>query len=300
VYGVLCLGGARTGQIQVLVSGATEGGPAYWDFPAGAGPAALREQYSYMAYAADAGYDALSIDRIGTGRSGHPPAHEVTIPSNAYVVHQVVDALRAGAIGDHAYTTVLGAGRSLGASVIYETSVDYGGLDGVIVESFRQHRQPAFALFPLTFEPAQVEARFASVPPGYITTRPGTRADVFFYRPNADDDVIAIEESTKETITTGEIATFPPSFDYTKLVSVPVISLVGEYDALFCSGAGCPESPQEADAFPLAQCYEGHVVADAGHDMNLQRSARTDVFPVLVSWVARNFGLGAVPCSPSP
>lgn len=90
VLGVLCARGSiHNKTIQVALHGATYG-HLYWDWPY---QPAL---YSYMRYATAAGYAVLNIDRIGIGRSSHPPADAVTIEPNAYVVHQIVQALRSG------------------------------------------------------------------------------------------------------------------------------------------------------------------------------------------------------------
>jgi pimeloyl-ACP methyl ester carboxylesterase len=93
----------------------------------------LWDRYSYVKYLTDAGYDSFTLDRIGTGKSDHPPSSRVTVPSNAFVVHEVVQALRVGSLGGKAYPRVIGVGRSLGAAVMYEVSVDYGDLDAIIV-----------------------------------------------------------------------------------------------------------------------------------------------------------------------
>lgn len=298
VHGQLCHGGSRNkGVIQVLVAGATEGGLAYWDFPhpdyyeSSGRYREFWKRYSYAKYLTDAGYASLTLDRIGTGDSNRPPADDVTIASNAFVVAQVVGKLRAGrAPFTRHYERVIGVGRSLSAVVLYVESVDHGGLDGLIIQSFRRHQTPAFPAFATTFVAAQVEPRLAGSPPAYFTTRAGSRGDVFFYRPNADPAVIEHEEQIKDTITEGEVRTFFPSFDYSERVSVPVLSVVGEYDALFCSGAGCPEADQEKQFFPQASSFESRVIPNAGHDMNLQLNNRTETFPLLRDWVDRHFG----------
>src|ERR1700759_686911 len=81
VYGELCArGGLAHKTIQVALHGATYG-HLYWDFPY------QPEVYSYVRWATASGYAVLNIDRIGIGRSDHPPADQVTVESNAYVVH---------------------------------------------------------------------------------------------------------------------------------------------------------------------------------------------------------------------
>lgn len=305
VTGRLC-GATSRRIVQVLIAGATEGGLAYWDFPHPAyyesapttwGP--FRDSHSYAKYLADAGYASLTLDRIGTGASDHPPAEQVTVDSNAFVLHQVVQALRTGSPSLPAFDTVITVGRSLGSVVAYVESNRHGDVDGIISQSFRQHVQPAFATFPATFMPAQLELRFASLPPGYITTRPGARA-AFLFTNRADPQVVAHEEATKETVTDAEAAalavTFQPGREPTRTVTVPVLSIVGEADRFFC-GPGCPEAGQEAGFFDRAACFESHVIPHVGHNMNLEPTGRTDVFPVLLGWVKTNFNPPGVRCA---
>lgn len=306
VHGLLCEGSSQLkGVIQVFMAGATEGGLAYWDFPhpdfyeVDSGTyRPLRARYSYANYLADAGYASLTLDRIGTGESAYPPAHEVTIASNASVVDQVVKKLRGGDLGiGDPYQKVIGVGHSMGAVVAYVAAVDHGSFDGIIAQSFRRHQTSAFAEFPTSFAPAQSDPRLAGRPSGYFTTRPGTRSQ--FFQPEADAFVMAHEERLKDTVTSGEVATIGPSFDYSERVEGPVLSLVGSHDALFCATPACPEAETEAGFFPQAACFKSHVIQDRGHDMNLQPGNRTDVFPIMLEWVRSNFGSAAGPCQPS-
>lgn len=284
--GELCGRDAPQGRpIQLLIAGATESGVGYWDF----GGDAPRAPYSYARWLAAQGYPSLVLDRIGTGASDRPDAIEATIPSNAYVVHQVVEALRAGEIDHRSFDTIVGVGRSLGGPILWTASSTYGGLDGIIVQSFSRHQQPGFFQFPASLMPAQLEPRFADSPAGYLTTRPDARAPLFFYLANADPSVVAAEERMKDTVTIGEIATFPPSFSTSDTVAVPVLVQLGDRDTFFCTAPGCPETETEASYFPAAPSIDVHVVIDAGHDINLQLNGPSEAFPGMLRWVVRTF-----------
>jgi len=69
----------------------------YWDFPYKPG------RYSFVQNMADAGYSTLNIDRMGSGDSSKPQGYATTIDAQAYVVHQIVQALRQGKIGGVPY-----------------------------------------------------------------------------------------------------------------------------------------------------------------------------------------------------
>src|SRR5205085_7879859 len=64
------------------------------------------------------GYSTFAIDRLGTGLSHKPPADLLTTQSHAYVVGQIVQKLRAGAIGGRTFSTVVGVGHSFGAGIL--------------------------------------------------------------------------------------------------------------------------------------------------------------------------------------
>ena len=90
VFGELCSRGSiHHKTIQITLHGATYG-HLYWDWPF------QPETYSYVRRATAAGYAVLNLDRIGIGQSDRPPAADVTIAANAWVVHQIVQALRGG------------------------------------------------------------------------------------------------------------------------------------------------------------------------------------------------------------
>lgn len=285
VRGRICGGDApRDRAVQVLTAGATESGIGYWDF---GGHGRADAPYSYARWLAERGYASVVLDRIGTGGSDRPAAIEVTIASNAFVVHQVVAALRAGELGVQPFAKVVGVGRSLGGPILWTESSAYHDLDGIVVQSFSRHQQPGFFQFPAALMPAQLEPRFADSPPGYLTTRAGARAELFFHLPNADPAVVAAEERAKDTMTAAEIATFPPSFSSSEAVDVPVLVQLGDRDSFFCTAPGCPETATEASYFPQSPSVDTHVVLDAGHDINLQRNGPSEAFPALLRWVAQ-------------
>ena len=242
VAGRLCYKPNRKNIVHLLISGATEG-HTYWDFP-------LRpERYSYVRALTNAGYAAFNFDRIGIGESDHPPADQVTIQANAFVVHQVVQALRDGRLGT--FAKVILVGHSLGSGIAIVEAAQYGDVDGVILTGFLHAAGPAFASLGPIIYPANNDPRFAgqNIPDGYLTTLPGTRSPLFWI-PNVEPEAIAVEDFFKETITIGELNTFPPlvfSPDNAQGIHVPVLIVIGQYDNIFCTPPQCPEAQVEFD-----------------------------------------------------
>jgi pimeloyl-ACP methyl ester carboxylesterase len=260
----------------------------------------MRRRYSLVKYLQDAGYSSLALDRIGTGKSDHPPAELVTIETNVFVIDQVVGALRNGSLPGQqfAYAKIVGVGRSLSGVMIDMEAGVMHGLDGVIIQSFAHNPEPMFALFPTALMPAQLEPRLAQVPPGYYTTRPAEpplqpespRVTFFFQPPGSYDPAVAAhEEKTKETLCDSEVPTFPAAFGFAQQVTVPVLSILGDSDALFCAPPDCPASAAESGSYPGASSFEAHVIPGVGHDMNLQYNGKKLVFPLIVDWLRRSF-----------
>ncbi len=111
IFGQLCLPPDSDRQqvptVHLAVHGATYS-HLYWGWPY------RPETHSYAGHLLAAGYAVFVFDRIGTGQSSHPPGAAVTIEVNAFVVHQLVRALRSGAIGETAFQRVVLVGHGVG------------------------------------------------------------------------------------------------------------------------------------------------------------------------------------------
>ena len=268
--------------LQVLLSGATYG-RGYWHMAS-----------SYVRAMNRAGFATLSLDRIGIGASDRPPAEAVTLTSNAFVAHQVVRAARNGALGAE-FERVVAVGHSLGSAVALVAAARFGGVDALILSGFLAHAQPVGApAFAAALEPAQFDLRLADRPAGYLTTRAGTRGELFYAAAAADADVVALDEQTKETVTVGELVTLgeasQPAVD--EAIRVPVLSVVGELDNVFCA-TSCLEagSPAFAEAarYPNAPSFQTFVLPRTGHAINLHRGARV-WFTAARAWLRREVG----------
>jgi pimeloyl-ACP methyl ester carboxylesterase len=284
VVGKLCFKPNGKKVVHLLLSGATYGN-VYWDFPL------LPEFYSYVRSLTSAGYATLNIDRVGIGGSSRPPADQVTIQANAFVVHQLVQALHDGRIGS--FSKVILVGHSLGSGIALSEQAQYGDANGLILTGFLHATGPGFAEVPTLVYPAQLDPRFASqnLPDGYFTTIPGKRS-AFYFEPVADPNVIARDEQTKETITLGEINTFPPlvlSPTDAQSIHVPVLFVMGSRDNVFCTPPQCSEARLEPSFYPADAQVEVRVLPGTGHDLNLHFTAPV-FFGIAREWSDRNFG----------
>jgi hypothetical protein len=289
MVGTLCgAGGARGRTVQLLVHGWMQN-HLYWDFPY------QPEHYSYVRAATAAGYATFNFDRLGAGASSYPPAAEVHVPSAAFVLHQIVQALRSGAIGGVAFERVVLVSHALGAIIAETEAGTYHDVDAVVATSF-VHTDDAILIAYFTAretEPAQNDPRLRDRPAGYITTAPGAVSRHFHYAPNSDPYVLAIMEANRDTASVLElpsVASYPVT---TASVDVPVLLVVGQEDRFVC-GPGLPcdsdatVAAREQPFMPHAQ-LEAHVMPRTGHNLPQHLNAQ-DFFRLVIDFTDRVSG----------
>jgi pimeloyl-ACP methyl ester carboxylesterase len=286
---------ART--LLVLVHGITYD-RNYWDFP---DPSGHTNRYSFVSAAQSAKFSTLSVDRIGAGQSSHPLSTSVTIDSNAYTVHQLIQAVRSGAIrraGGGIFETVVLVGHSYGSWTTWFEASRYDDVDAVVLtgatHGLTTVNAPAIVVPGLY--PAAADPRFgllSGLDPGYLTTEPDTRYHAFYEPARVDPTVVAYDEMTKGTVTASEIDTYPLILQEPLDIRVPVFLTIGELDTLFCGpalgGAPCT-SEAELIAFesphlgPNVPSIDAYILPDAGHDMNPMLNARL-YFAAVLGWL---------------
>ncbi|MGW3140969.1 alpha/beta fold hydrolase [Streptomyces sp. NPDC001139] len=259
--------------VQLTLSGASYS-HVYFDFPY------KFPKYSYVHLATERGYVTFNIDRLGIGESSYPPDQEVGIPSEAFVTHQIVQSLRNGQVTGNPVPKVMLVTHSLGALIgAYEAST-YHDVDGLVLSGWLHNFNPALtseiAGPPPLFVPAQSEG-ITNRPLGYQTTvsgRRGTRS--LYYPPGVDPQVVAVDEATKQTLTSTELADFGQyaSMQQTVNIHVPVLIDHGGQD-MNCQGgsiSACTPDLIRANEQPYYApdtCLQIDVIPNAGHDVLL-------------------------------
>ena len=195
--------------VQLLLHGATYRG-VYWDFPY------QPERYSYVQALVADGYATLDIDRLGFGSSSHPLSPLVTMETGAHAIHQVIQAARNGTIGAQAAGSrgrgrlggrvsgrfVIVVGHSHGTVIAWREAAAYHDIDGLIATGNTHMVSPTVGLnIAIHLYPASMDPQFANsgLDPGYLTSRPGDRG-VFYQANDADPNVMAADEATKDTV----------------------------------------------------------------------------------------------------
>ncbi len=289
VVGYLCNADAGN-NVQLTLSGATYN-HSYWDFPFDP------KTYSYVRNTVNTDFATFNLDRIGTGASDHPVPELISIQSNAFVAHQIIQDLRSGVIAGTHFQKVVVVGHSMGSAMAIDEAATYQDVDGVILTGYIHgtFNPSSFAVIGTGSYPAFLDPQFSpTLAPGYLTTKPGVRGPVFYYAPFADPQVIATDESTKDLVTDTTVATFIPTLasHESNAIHVPVLLVLGQFDFLFCgTNPGCTQSQvaaNEASFFDPQAQLQINIIPNTGHDLNLHTTAG-QWFGIAQTWLKSHF-----------
>jgi pimeloyl-ACP methyl ester carboxylesterase len=219
-----------------------------------------------------------------------------------------VQGLRSGSIGRTAFQRVVLMGHSLGSITSLAEAGGYGDVDGVVLTGITHALSPS-AGTSLQFPLANQDPRFAGqdLDDDYLTTAPGTRGALFYYPPVTDPRVVALDEATKETVTTAELTFGTALAPATSLaIHVPVLIVNGERDQLVCGEGmaicanGAALAAFEGPYFAPEACLQTVVIPQSGHDLNLEPSAPA-TYAAIRAWSDAHVGLSAAapPCTHS-
>jgi pimeloyl-ACP methyl ester carboxylesterase len=292
MWGQLCYrGNHEPAAVQLLVPGATYN-HLYWNFPYADG------YYSYVDAATAAGYATFDVDRIGEGSSSHPPSAELDLAAGAVALHDAITALRSGAVGGHAFSRVIAVGHSIGSFETWIEAARYHDVNAVIVTGALHALSPDIGAVEGALYPAADDPKFAGsgLDSGYLTSEPGTRGSIFYDSRTANPAVVAIDEADKDTVTVPELVSatsiigLPPAQQPSYQITVPVLSVVGEDDALFCTGVTDYDCASAQSVRSFESSYyspDAHlkvvVIPATGHDLALSTTAPvTDA--VMIGW----------------
>jgi pimeloyl-ACP methyl ester carboxylesterase len=301
LFGALCLPSpsARPATAQLLVHGGTYN-HQYWDWPV------RPEQYSYVRRALAAGHAVMNVDRLGNGRSTRPPSALVTLEKGAAALHDAVTGLRSGTIAGFPIRNVVLVGHSVGTIVGWVEASTYQDVTAVVATGMTHHlKRTAVGTISQVFYPARFDPAYrdSTLDPGYLTTKPGTRGGFFYSSRDAEADVIAFDEQTKDTLAEAEareslslILSPPPQTAPSRGIAVPTLIVIGADDRPFCGapdGLDChdPAAVLRAEApyySPLAQ-LEVVTIPHNGHNLQLHRNAAL-ASDRIIEWIRQEVG----------
>jgi pimeloyl-ACP methyl ester carboxylesterase len=276
-----------TRTVDVLTHGATYT-HTYWDWEQ------QPELYSYVGRALADGRATLAYDRIGNGESTRPDSsneitsNEITMTSDAFVLHQLIETLQR--VG---YRHINSIGHSYGSGVVLAEAAKFDDVDRVVITGYL-HR-PSNPLVTAGNYPANQDPKFADdgLDGGWLTTRPGARA-YGFHAPDSDPALIAFDEEQKDLVSLTGLLDFLAqrnvlaADNLSRLVAVPVLSVTGQRDAIFCYDPAVFDCANEAvvtaNEAPFFHNATVRTIPGSGHDLALHPSAGVS-YEVIADWL---------------
>ncbi|WP_020502297.1 alpha/beta hydrolase [Sciscionella marina] len=252
----------------------------YWDLP-GHG-----QRYSTRAALNRAGYATLNISRLGTGKSAHPASPMVNADSQALTMHQAIQALRNGSLGQH-FDHVALVGHSYGSILGYIEAGRYHDVDAFVATGAAHQIQLINGIVGILLpsHPAMQDRKFHDyhLDPGYLTTNPGARR-VLYNTKTADPSVLAEDEKLKSTYSVTDFPSFLPELllnSASHSINIPVFTVLGKDDAVMCGipplGTDCSSAAavktHERPFFGPHATLDTALIPNTGHDLALQQSA---------------------------
>jgi len=174
---------------------------------------------------ADHGFGVLAVDRVGYGASSRPNGDSLNFATAARHLHDVVQDVRAGALGFTPDEIVL-LGPSAGGDIVMVEAGTYHDVDGVVI-CFNTD-----ALQPELFE-VDVNAWFAQGP--YFDFGVDFRTNFFYAEPWAQKRIIDLDNATRSLVPRAEIlsALNAESAPFRDDIDVPILLMQAENDELF-------------------------------------------------------------------
>lgn len=201
--------------LVILVHGASDSHTVF-DFAPG---------FSAARELAAQGFGVLTVDRVGYGASSHPSGDSLSFAVQAAQLHDVVQAVRGGALGVTPPEVIL-LGPSVGADIVMVEAGTYHDVDGVVVCFNTNQLQPA--LFAV-----DVGAWFAQG--DYFDFGVDFRTQFFYAEPWALDWIIDRDNATRSLVPRAEIvsALTGQSAAFRSAIDVPVLLMQAADDHLF-------------------------------------------------------------------
>lgn len=220
------------------------------------------------------GFGVLAVDRVGYGASSRPDGDSLDFTAQAAQLHEVIQAVRSGALG-FTPPAIVTMGPSLGADVIIVEAGTYHDVDGVVVTFHTSQLQPAL------FE-VDVGAWFAQGP--YFDFGVEFRTNFFYAEPWALDWMIDRDNATRSLVPRGEIAAAlaGASAPFRSQIDVPVLLMQADHDALFVP-------LDDSDLFSSSPDVELVLLRNTGHKAFSHPTSHARAVVEVSSWLRARF-----------
>jgi pimeloyl-ACP methyl ester carboxylesterase len=239
-----------------------------WDFPL------QPETYSVARALAARGYAMIAIDELGYGEShgasqpGHPNGYTLSVEAYADMTAQIIKQIRAGTYEGPVFSKVGLIGHSAGTEIAELTTGLYPDLVEALIATAYTHE-------PFVNNDWLVREWFLdnqrALMDDYEEFEQGVRAQDMYNLPNADPDVVALDNSMAQLTPSGEVLSIglQPSRFLLPTITKPVLVLLAEKDELF---PGALHGENEMLWFTLAE-KTLEIIPNAGHTFMLHKNA---------------------------
>lgn len=239
----------------------------------------------YVDAAASIGSTTFLYDRLGVGLSDHPdPIQVVQAGFELAILHELTQMLRDGTFASTKFSKVTGVGHSFGSLLsIGQTSFSPADLDGVVLTGVSINTTglvPFLSSLNLAIASENCPSRFGHLNNGFLVADSSISNQLAFFRfPNYPPENLVIVETTKQTITFGELFTQTVAAQQAPRFTGPVDVVNGYYDLPFCDGDCAYPSNQAAQVLLLypnrAPSSTAYLAPGSGHGLNLHYIAQT-------------------------
>jgi pimeloyl-ACP methyl ester carboxylesterase len=220
------------------------------------------------------GLPVLALDRVGYGASSHPNGDTLTFATSAGYVHEVIQAVRGGALGFTPSAIVL-LGPSAGADIAIVEAGTYRDVDGLIVCSNTSQLQAALFL-------VDVGAWFAQG--DYFDFGVDFRTQFFYAAPFAIPLLINLDNATRSLVPRAEIqsALSNLSAPFRGQVTAPVLLMQADHDAIFV--------PLDDSAlFMSSPDVRFSLLSFTGHKLFEHPASHAIAVVQIAAWIAERF-----------
>lgn len=247
----------------------------YWDVAPG---------YSYIDSAASNGYATFSYDRLAVGLSEHPAnASIVQAPLELAIAHSLVQQLRNGTFGT-SFNRVIGVGHSFGSAITQGLTNQFPtDLNAAILTGFSVNQTgiPTFtAALDLSIANNVDPIRFSNLSKEYLVSANVVGNQFAFFRAQGfPPSNLALGESSKQTVTFGELLTLASIIAPATNFTGPVDVVNGAADWPFCMGNCSYPTNLAAAVGPMLypnvsnSTRANYLAPGSGHGLNLHYAA---------------------------
>jgi pimeloyl-ACP methyl ester carboxylesterase len=250
--------------LVILVHGASDSHTVF-DFAPG---------YRAAGDLAEHGFGVLTVDRVGYGASSHPNGDTLNYATQAAELHDVVQQVRAGALGFASSEVVL-LGPSVGADIVMVEAGTYHDVDGLVVCFNTNQLQPA--LFAV-----DVGAWLSQGP--YFDFGVDFRTSFFYAQPWAVEGIIDLDNATRSLVPRAEILSALSGFasPFRAQIDVPVLLMQAAEDHLFV-----PED--DTALFSSSPDVSFTLLQQAGHKAFTHATSKQQAIDTVRKWLDDRF-----------